>query len=192
MSQGSVEGFNGTIKTYLSRLLKPEEENQWDMVVNRIEFAYNSERLRAFQTSKEYRDSMIQYVQDRSLKDRLRINATRSEEARTEDWFPGQLVMRRNPKPSAIGTDFWFGPDLIDSISVNGSVRVIPSDGQTNPVNHRDLKAFIPKNLSDAEERKLESSKDLELLELRDLDAEAEIESKDPEISSIPQKVAFF
>jgi hypothetical protein len=98
--------------------------------------------------------------------------------------------MRRNPKPSAIGTDFWFGPDLIDSISVNGSVRVIPSDGQTNPVNHRDLKAFIPKNLSDAEERKLESSKDLELLELRDLDAEAEIESKDPEISSIPQKVA--
>jgi len=29
------------MKTYLSRLLKPEEENQWDMVLNRIEFAYN-------------------------------------------------------------------------------------------------------------------------------------------------------
>jgi transposase InsO family protein len=41
VSQGSVERFNGTMKTYLSRLLKPEEENQWDMVLNRIEFAYN-------------------------------------------------------------------------------------------------------------------------------------------------------
>jgi len=124
MSQRSIERFNGTMKkTYLSRLLKHEEENQWDMVLNRIEFAYNvsvhgstllspfemlygyrpeypldiildsntilewddSERLRAFQISKKYRDSMIQYVQDRSLKERLRINANRSEEARTED-----------------------------------------------------------------------------------------------------------
>jgi len=41
MSHGSIERFNGTMKTYLSRLLKPEEENQWDMVLNRIEFAYN-------------------------------------------------------------------------------------------------------------------------------------------------------
>jgi hypothetical protein len=186
MSQGSVERSNGTMTTYLSRLLKPEEENQWDMVVNRIEFAYNSERLRAFQTSKEYRDSMIQYVQDRSLKDRLRINATRSEEARTENRFPGQLVMRRNPKPSAIGTDFWFEPYLIDSVTI-----ILP-DGQTIPVNQRDLKAFIPKSLSDAEEEKLESSKDLEFSELKDTmtqDAEAKIESKDPEIPSIPQEV---
>jgi len=135
---------------------------------------------------------MIQCVQDRSLMDRLRINATRSEEARTEDWFPLQLVMRRNPKPSAIGTDFWFGPYLIDSISDNGSVRIILPDGKNIPANHRDLKAFIPKSLSDAEEKKLESSKDLELSKLRDTtnhDAEAKIESKDPEIPSIPQEV---
>jgi hypothetical protein len=62
----------------------------------------DSEKLRAFQISKKYRDSMIQYVQGGTLKERLRINATRSEEARTEDWFPGQIVMGRNPKPSAI------------------------------------------------------------------------------------------
>jgi hypothetical protein len=51
--------------------------------------------------------------------------------------------------------------------------------GQTISVNHRDLKAFIPKSLSDAEDKKLESSKDLELSELKDTktqDAEAKIE----------------
>jgi len=80
--------------------LEPEEENQWNMVLNRIEFAYNvsvhgstllspfemlygyrpecpldvildrntilewedSERLRTFQISKKYIDSMIHYV----------------------------------------------------------------------------------------------------------------------------------
>jgi len=166
----------------LDIILDPNTLLEWD----------DSERLRAFQISKKYRDSMIQYVQDRSLKDRLRINATLSEEARTEDWFSGQLVLRRNPKPSAIGTDFWFGPYLFDSISDNGSVRIILIDGQTITVNHRDLKALIPKSLSDAEEKKLESSKDLELSELKDTttqDAEAKIECKDPEIPSIPQEV---
>jgi hypothetical protein len=100
--------------------------------------------------------------------------------------------MRRNPKPSAIGTYFWFGPYLIESISDNGSVRISLPDGQTIPVNHRDLKAFIPKSLSDAEEKQLESSKDLEFSELKDTttqDAEAKIESRDPEIPSIPQQV---
>ena len=230
MSQGSVERFNGTMKTYLSRLLKPEEENQWDMVLNRIEFAYNvsvhgstllspfemlygyrpeypldiildpntilewddSERLRAFQISKKYRDSMTQYVQDRALKERLRINAARSEEVRTEDWFPGQLVMRRNPKPSAIGTDFWFGPYLIDSVSDNGSVRIILPDGQTIPVNHRDLKAFIPKSISDVEEKKLELSRDLGPSELKSMmtpDAETKAESKESETSPTAQIV---
>ena len=64
--------------------------------------------------------------------------------------------------------------------------------GQTISVNHRDLKAFIPKSLSDAEDKKLESSKDLELSELKNTtthDAEANIESKDPEIPSIPPEV---
>ena len=70
--------------------------------------------------------------------------------------------MRRNPEVSATGTNFWFGPYLIDSICDNGFVRVILPDGETVPVNHRDWKAFIPKNLSHAEERKLESSKDLD------------------------------
>jgi len=90
-----------------------------------------------------------------------------------------------------IGTDFWCGPYLIDSISDNSSVRIILPDGQTIPVKHRDLKAFIPKSLSDAEEKKLESSKDLEHSELKDTttqDAEAKIESKDPEIPSNPQE----
>jgi len=79
--------------------------------------------------------------------------------------------MRRNPKLSAIGTDFWFGPYLIDSISDNGSVRIILPDGQTIPLNHRDLKASIPKSLSDAEEKKLESSRNLELSKLKDTTA---------------------
>jgi hypothetical protein len=88
---------------------------------------------------------MIQYVLDRSLKDRLRINVARSEESRTADWFPGQLVIRRNPKPSTIGTYFWFGPYPINSVSDNESVRIILTDEQTISVNHRDLKVFIPK-----------------------------------------------
>ena len=79
--------------------------------------------------------------------------------------------MRRNPKLSAIGTDFWFGPYLIDSISDNGSVRIILPHGQTIPLNHRDLKASIPKSLSDAEEKKLESSRNLELSKLKDTTA---------------------
>jgi len=101
---------------------------------------------------------MIQYVQDRSLKDRLRINADRSEESRAEDWFPDQLVMRRSPKNLAIGTYSWFGPCYIDCVSDNESERIILRDGQTIPVNHRDLKDFIPKTASDVEEKKLDLS----------------------------------
>ena len=102
------------------------------------------------------------------MKQGLRINAARSEESRTEDWFPGQLVMRRYPKTFTIGTDFCFGPYLFDSLPGNGSVRIIFTDGQTIPVNHRNLKGFIPKTASDVEEKKLDFPKDLELPESKD------------------------
>jgi len=36
-----VQRFTGTMKTYLSRILKPEEENLWGLVLRRVEFAYN-------------------------------------------------------------------------------------------------------------------------------------------------------
>jgi hypothetical protein len=81
------------------------------------------------------------------MKERLRMKATHRDESRSGDWFIGQLVMRKNPKPSAIEPDFWFGPYLMDSISDNGSVRIMLPDGQTIPVNHRDLQDFIPKDL---------------------------------------------
>jgi transposase InsO family protein len=41
MTQVSVERFNGTMKTYLSRVLKPEEKNLWDMVLRKVDFACN-------------------------------------------------------------------------------------------------------------------------------------------------------
>ena len=41
MSQGSGERFNDTMKTYLSRILKSEEMNHWDMVLTRNEFSCN-------------------------------------------------------------------------------------------------------------------------------------------------------
>ena len=42
MSQGSVERLNGTITTYISRLLpNPESENRWDQILRRIEFGLN-------------------------------------------------------------------------------------------------------------------------------------------------------
>ena len=88
---------------------------------------------------------MIQYSHEKIKRERLRINESRKEEKRTEQWFSGQLVLRRNPKPSGIGTDFWFGPYVVDHVAENGSVRIILRDGQTIPVNHRDLKEFIPK-----------------------------------------------
>jgi hypothetical protein len=53
--------------------------------------------------------------------------------------------MRRNPKSFAIGTDLWFGSDVDESKSVNGSVRILIPDGQSIPLNHRDLKACVPK-----------------------------------------------
>jgi hypothetical protein len=59
--------------------------------------------------------------------------------------------MRRNPKPSGIGTDFWSGTYMVDFVAENGSVRTMLSDGQTIPVNHRDLKEFIPKLRPDPE-----------------------------------------
>jgi len=33
MCQGSVERFSGTLKAYLSRMLKSEDEDKWDMVL---------------------------------------------------------------------------------------------------------------------------------------------------------------
>jgi len=48
----------------LDIILDPDTILEWD----------DSERLRAFQISKKYRDSMIQYVQDRSLKDNQRYS----------------------------------------------------------------------------------------------------------------------
>ena len=41
MRQGSVERFNETLKKYLTGVLNPVEENLWDMVLRRVEFAYN-------------------------------------------------------------------------------------------------------------------------------------------------------
>ena len=42
MSQGSVERLNGTITSYISRLLpQPEMEDQWDRILRRIEFGIN-------------------------------------------------------------------------------------------------------------------------------------------------------
>jgi len=80
---------------------------------------------------------------------------------------------------------------LIDSTSDNACVRIILPYGQTIPVNHRHLKAFLPKSLCDAEEKKLESSKDLfsESKDRTTQDAEAKIESENPELPLIAQEV---
>jgi hypothetical protein len=86
---------------------------------------------------------MFQYSRDRITRERWRINESRTEEKRTEQWFSGQLVMRRSPKPFGIGMDFWFGPYMVDSVAENGSLRTMLPDGETIPVNHRELKEFI-------------------------------------------------
>jgi hypothetical protein len=91
-------------------ILGPKSSIDWD----------DSERLNAFQISKKYREAMIPFLQDGSLKERITINATRGDEIRTGDWFIGHLMIR-NPKTSAIGTDLWYGPYWVHSISGNGS-----------------------------------------------------------------------
>jgi len=58
------------------------------------------------------------------------------EKSRLDGWFPGQMVMKRNPKPSPIGTDFWSGTRLVDSVSGNSSMRIELPDGQGTSVNH--------------------------------------------------------
>ena len=77
---------------------------------------------------------MIQYSHDEITRERLRINESRKEEKRTEQWFSGQLVMRRNSKPCGMGTEFWFGPYMVDSVAEHGSVRIKLPDGPTIPV----------------------------------------------------------
>jgi len=57
--------------------------------------------------------------------------------------------MRRNIKPSRFGTDFWFGLYLVYSTAEKGSLRFMLRDGQSIPVNHRDIKPFIPRLRSD-------------------------------------------
>jgi len=62
----------------LEIILDPNTILEWD----------DSQRLRAFHIPEKYRESMIQYVQDRYLKDRLRINAARSVDFSQDSEFP--------------------------------------------------------------------------------------------------------
>lgn len=41
MSQGLLDRFNRTMKAYLSKTLKAEEESCSDTVLDRVQFAYN-------------------------------------------------------------------------------------------------------------------------------------------------------
>ena len=110
-------------------ILDPQTIVEWD----------EGERLHALQTSKKHRDYMIQYSHDKITRERLRINESRKEENRTDQWFSGQSVMRRNPKPSGMGTEFWFRPYMVHSVAENGSVGIKLPDGQTIPVYYRNI-----------------------------------------------------
>ena len=96
MSQGSVERLNGTIMTYISRLLPtPEVENQWDRILRRVEFGLNvwihaTMRVSPFQLLYGFTpDTMIETV----LNPEVMMEWTEEE---TEDVFKRNLVYRRS------------------------------------------------------------------------------------------------